>query len=160
MTAPAYFQMRAACQECGSTAGVIEPRGGQACVFCTCGLFQYNAPKTEQGKPRTILTTHEALTARQKGRVMARANGACELCGKRPPEVYLEVGHALSVKDGHAVGAGDDVINCDDNLLVLCRSIDGATGCNMEMGALSIEPRLLLAIIRARRAWKARRGGA
>ncbi|GHE33363.1 hypothetical protein GCM10017673_40380 [Streptosporangium violaceochromogenes] len=46
------FDLREPCA-CGSTAGRIENRNGQNCVFCVkCDDYQYNAPRTEVDRYR------------------------------------------------------------------------------------------------------------
>ena len=137
------FTLRAPCRHCGSIEGRIQPSNGQDCAYCSsCGLFQYNAPRTETGRaPRSVQSTHEAILPSQRARILQRATGRCELCGS-PRE--LSVGHLLSVADGHAAGLPDGVINHDENLAAFCAE------CHLGMGRESIPVRLLVALLECR----------
>lgn len=74
-------------------------------------------------------------------RVIERSSGRCELCGAAG---VLHVAHLLSVEDGIAAGLTDSEINCDENLCALCEE------CNLGLGALSVSPRLYIALLRRR----------
>jgi ribonuclease HI len=47
---PEAFTMRAPCRWCGGETGTITQKSGQDCVYCVCGRYQYNAPKSETGR--------------------------------------------------------------------------------------------------------------
>lgn len=137
------MEMRRECAACGSTVGEIKSKGGQDCVFCQCGKFQYNAPKTETGRAvRSVSTTHEAIKPNQRYRILARANHCCELCHKSNCNLHLS--HAVSVLDGHKLGLPDIVINSDENLLALCEE------CNLGQGRATLPIRLLAGMLMAR----------
>lgn len=141
------FAMRAPCSACRGTEGRVEVRGGQDCVFCLCGKHQYNAPKTETGrKPRSVQTTHEAVKPKCRARVLERATGRCEICGKPASTCVLHVGHLVSVNDGVRLGLTEAEINSDENLAAMCDE------CNLGLGDETIPLRLAIAIIKARRA--------
>lgn len=128
---------------CGATAGQIETRNGQDCVFCLgCGRFQYNAPRVETGrKVRTVSTVHEGIKPNQRARILLRASRRCELCGK---EGLLHVGHLVSVKHGLANGLADAEINSDENLAAFCDE------CNLGLGEETVPLRLAVAMVLAR----------
>lgn len=138
------MEMRSGCSACGSQSGRIESRGGQDCVYCDCGKFQYNAPKTETGRAvRSVSTTHEAIKPNQRYRILVRANHCCELCHK--PNCNLHLSHAVSVVDGHTFGLPDIVINSDENLLALCEE------CNSGQGRSTLPLRILVGVLLARK---------
>jgi hypothetical protein len=142
--------MRKACA-CGSEYGEIRDRGAQDCVFCVCGKFQYNAPRTETGKQvRTVSTVHSCIKPKLRARVLMRATGRCELCGKQPGDnASLHVGHLLSVKAAMDAGLSDAEINDDSNLAAMCDE------CNLGLGQEPVPLRLAVALVlsRARRVW-------
>lgn len=146
--------MRAPCKyACGSQQGRIETRGGQDCVYCCgCGRHQYNAPKTETGRAvRSLSTTHAAIRPKLRTAVLERANSCCEIChrGDRP----LQVGHVVSVADGHDIGLPDSIINSMENLIAECDE------CNSGAGAGTKPLRMYLAILKARAMAEASNGG-
>lgn len=140
------FIMRSVC-ECGSVEGTITETGAQDVVRCTiCNRFQYNAPRTETGKAvRSMKTTHEAISTKRRAEILSRATWHCELCGRRPSNgSELNVGHMLSVADGHGLGLSDADINCDENLASMCSE------CNAGLGRQTVPARLLVSVIMAR----------
>ena len=132
--------LRSNCK-CGGIEGEIRATNGQNCVYCLdCGRFQYNAPKTETGdKARTIATSHESIKPKTRAKILMRATGRCEICGKTTG--VLHVGHLLSVEDGIAYGLKDSEINCEENLACMCEE------CNLGIGKESVPLRLAAAII-------------
>lgn len=141
------YQMRSACDHCESTTGRIVEKNGQDLVICTCGKYQYCAPRTETGrKARSLSTTHKAIKPKQRSRIIDRANGRCERCGVpcNTTRTGLHVGHVVSVKDGHAAGLSDAEINSDENLLAECGE------CNLGHGSEPIPLRIYIALISAR----------
>lgn len=141
------FRMRASCIKCGNDGGMVVTRGGQDCVYCgKCGRFQYNAPKTETGrKVRSLKTTHELITPSIRWKVIERANGTCESCRRRPPpDVGLQVGHVVSVDDGHRHGLTDYQINSIENLIAQCPE------CNSGASSRTIPIWMLMAILKSR----------
>jgi hypothetical protein len=135
-------QMREPCKKCGGTFGKITTKGLQDCVYCDCGAFCYNAPKTETGrKQRTVSTVHAAITTSKRWRIIERANGRCEICGKRQD---LHVGHLLSVEVGVKMGMSDLEINSEENLAAMCAE------CNLGLGKQVVPARMLCALIVAR----------
>lgn len=141
MSTPVHV-LRNPCMACGSDTGLIRHTNGQACVFCECGKYQYNAPRTETGeRQRSVTTVHNGIRSKQRARILLRANGLCELCGQRGP---LHVGHLLSAKDGVTYGLTEAEINDDDNLAAFCEE------CNLGIGAQTATPRLMAAIVKRR----------
>lgn len=114
------FALRAACT-CGSTTGVIRTQGLQDCVYCAgCHRYQYNAPRTETGrKPRT-LATREGITPSMRARILDRHDHACIACGKRPPEVRLEMEHIISREVADDFGLLDELIDSEWNMAPMC----------------------------------------
>lgn len=106
-----------------------------------CGRA-YFASLAEVGeKPRTLKTTHEAITPAKRKKVLLRASGRCELCGKREA---LQVGHLVSVERGHEYGLTDDEINHTENLCAMCAE------CNSNMRSEVVPLRVALVMIRDR----------
>jgi hypothetical protein len=141
------FAMRKTCV-CGSETGFIKTRSGQDCVFCSaCSKWQYNAPKTETGRAaRSVSTTHEAIKPKLRSRVIERANGRCERCGK-PAELTqtgLHVGHIVSVEAGHKYGLSDAEINNEENLIAECDE------CNLGHSSDALPIRMYMAILKKR----------
>ena len=144
----AIITMRKACQ-CGESRGNIQTRSGQDCVYCLCGKYQYNAPKTETGRAvRTVQTTHSLIKPSQRSRIIDRANSRCERCGKHAMQssTGLHVGHILSVAEGQANNLADDVINSDENLIAECDE------CNLGHGKGCLPVRFIVALLMARSA--------
>lgn len=142
------FIMRARCGKCGCNEGRIEERGAQDVVRCAdCNTFQYNAPRVETGKAvRSVSTVHDAVKPRVRAQVLMRANGRCEVCGRRPEgsTSELHVGHVISVKRAMEVGLPDDAINHDENLMALC------SACNLGLGKDVIPVRFVVSVLMAR----------
>lgn len=76
------------------------------------------------GKSKSVQRTRLGLTSKVRWQVLARDSFTCQYCGRRPPEVSLEVDHRVSVADG---GTNDL-----DNLFSAC------TECNRGKGAESV----------------------
>lgn len=147
------YQMRAACKDCGGTAGEIRPKSGQNTVYCAgCGRYAgYNAPKTETGEaPRTVTSTHAGIRPKQRVRVIDRDGGRCAHCGRAAPDVILHIGHIISVREGHDAGLTDDEINDDENLVAECEE------CNLGRGANPPPLRRILTLALRRRRQEAR----
>jgi len=145
--------MRAPCNRCAGTTGRIESRNGQDCVFClTCGRFQYNAPKTETGREVRSLRTRPDIKTSQRSRILDRDGGRCVICHRA--DRGLELAHLVSVDDNQKLGLGmaDSELYDDENLVAMCAP------CNNGYGSMSVSPRMLLMLIRAR-IWR-RNGGA
>ena len=139
------FTMRAPCTMCEGTLGRIETRSSQDCVFCLfCGTFQYNRPRTESGRDIRSLRTRPDIKPSQRARVLNRDNAMCIICHRS--DLPLDVAHLVSVDDGHRLGMTDDELYDDENLAAMC------SPCNSGYGALSISPRILISLIRARHA--------
>lgn len=144
MTEP--FEMRAACISCRGKAGRIEERGAQDCVFCLgCGRFQYNAPRVETGKAvRSVSTVHKGISPSKRARVLLRATGRCELCGRRPEGGEIHVGHLVSVADGLERGLTEAELNDEENLCAMCDA------CNLGAGRQTMPLRVAVALLMAR----------
>lgn len=139
--APRYA-MRASCRRCGSTHGHIESRGNQDCVFCDCGLFQYNAPRVETGRAvRSVTTVHNGIGPKQRARVLMRDGNACAIC--HASDKPLHVGHLLSVEVGLECGLTEVELNDDENLAAMCDE------CNLGLSDRPVPLRLAVAILKA-----------
>jgi 5-methylcytosine-specific restriction endonuclease McrA len=139
--------MRNPCKYCGEIEGFIVTRNGQDCVHCVrCEGHQYNAPRTETGrKVRTVSTVHDAISSKQRKRIILRASGRCEMCGaKYSDDTGLHVGHLISVENGVKQGLTDRQINSDENLSAMCAQ------CNLGLGSETVPLWMATAIIRAR----------
>lgn len=141
------YKMREPCRGCQCELGTITEKGAQDTVHCLdCKRWCYNAPRTETGKKvRTVQTTHEAIKPKQRVRILERANGRCELCGKGPDRgIEIHVGHIISVERGHSLGMMDTEINDDENLLCSCAE------CNLGLGKETIPLRMMMKVLMAR----------
>lgn len=109
-----------------------------------CGQFVYWESKAEVGEaPRTVQSLRDVKPS-QRARIIERATGRCELCGRKPPEVVLHVDHLVSVAVGAEAGLTEAELNDDENLAALCEE------CNLGKGERPISPRLFCAMLRAR----------
>jgi 5-methylcytosine-specific restriction endonuclease McrA len=148
MNDPTPMTMRAPCRYCGHALGRIETRSGQDCVFClACGRHNYNAPRTETGRDVRSLRTRPDIKPSQRARILDRDDSRCIIC--HTVERALDVGHLVSVEDGRKQGLTDAELYADDNLVAMCAP------CNSGYGAVSVSPRIVAALIRARIARKA-----
>lgn len=137
----AQYPLRKPCS-CGSTTGRIEERGAQDCVFCSCGRFQYNAPRVETGKAvRTVATVHNGISTKQRARILLRDGNACSICHAK--DKHLHVGHLLSVDVGLSMGLTEVELNDDENLAAMCDE------CNLGIGNTPLPLRLCVAILRS-----------
>ena len=142
------FVMRAPCADCGSAFGSVTERNGQDTVRCAeCYKYQYNAPRVETGREqRSVSTTHAAIKPKQRARIIDRAHGRCESCGRK--EGVLHVGHWLSVDSAMSLGLSEAEINDDENLYIACEE------CNLGQGAQPVSLTTMVAVIRARISWR------
>lgn len=140
------YVLTQSCPKCGAPAGTVgtaEPSGPQLVARCRCGKYIKCVPKTESGlRPRSLQTTHQAIKPKQRMRIVNRANGRCETCGRRTDE--LQVGHVVSVEDGHANNLSDEEINSDENLCAMCPE------CNSGLGSETLPLKVFLNILMAR----------
>ena len=133
--------MREPCSKCGNEYGAVEQKGPQYVVRCSCGKYQYNAPKDELGIGQRKI--RKDIKPKKRWAILNRANCMCELCGNS--QENLVVGHILSVKDGNdTLEIAQNEIDSEENLVSLCES------CNSGMGDLSFSPRLYLRLLRIR----------
>ena len=137
--------LRSACA-CGSMDGMLRETGSQDCVFCArCGKFQYNAPRTETGKPvRSVRSSRDADIAPSLRAeiIVVRAGCHCELCGASDRE--LHVGHLISLDAGRREGMNEDDLNGPENLAAMCNT------CNLGLGNQPVPLRLMIGLVMAR----------
>lgn len=76
------------------------------------------------GKAKKTSNIRTGLPPKLRWQVLARDSFTCQYCGRRPPDVVLEVDHKLSVADG---GTADP-----ENLISTCME------CNRGKGAKSV----------------------
>ena len=140
------YPMRAPCVKCGSEIGYLTPNGMQDTVRCLkCDRYAYHAPRTETGRAvRTVKTTHEDINPKLRAFVIERAGTRCETCNKTGPDAYLEVGHIISVIDGHRLHLTDEQINNVENLIAQCKE------CNLGFGSRTLPLHLAQQIVLAR----------
>lgn len=126
--------------ECGCETGIVFSRGLQDILRCEkCDKYLFNASRVITGKKkRTLKTTHEAISTKQRYEIIERANGVCETCGSKN---LLQVAHVISVADGHAMDIPDDVINSNENLICQCAE------CNSGLSGGTIPLRMYVAIL-------------
>jgi len=140
----AVIEMRAPCSVCESTKGTVETRNGQDVVSCAfCGKYQYCRPKTESGREVRTVRTRPNIKPSKKARVLERDNARCIFCHRS--DIPLHAGHLISVADGHRLGMTDDELYSDENLAAMCDE------CNIGLGSVTVNPRLILQAIRARK---------
>lgn len=140
------FTMRKPCV-CGCDVGRIVEKGAQDCVYCSqCGRWNYNAPRSETGKPtRSVSDRDSSIKPAKRAKVLLRATGRCELCGKKPSdEASLHVGHLLSVKDAESLGVSREDTDSMENLAAMCDE------CNLGLSEETVPLRLAAAIVIAR----------
>lgn len=136
--------MRSRCPRCACLDGIVTTKNGQDTVRCAeCDRFCYNAPRSETGRETRSLRTRPTIRPSQRTRILMRDNGACVLCHRS--DVPLDVGHLISVHDGHKLSLSDTELASDDNLAAMC------TPCNSGLSSESLPPRLLVAALWARR---------
>ena len=138
------IEMRRPCSLCDGTHGTVETKNGQDVVNCAfCGRYQYNRPKTESGRETRTVRTRPNIKPSKKARVLERDNARCIFCHRA--DVPLHAGHLISVADGERLGMTEDEIYADENLAAMCDE------CNIGLGSLTVNPRLIIQAIRARR---------
>lgn len=145
---PEPYKMREPCRGCGHEFGRVIEVGAQDTVRCLdCNRHCYNAPRTETGKRvRTVQTTHALIKPSDRARIIERANGHCEFCGRsgRESPGGLHVAHMMSVDDGHRVGLSDEQINDDENLAAGCAE------CNLGASKRTVTARMYIHVLMAR----------
>jgi len=141
--------MRSPCSRCDCPDGIIVTKNGQDTVRCAdCDQYAgYNAPRSETRRERRSLRTRPTIRPSQRTRILVRDNGTCVLCHRS--DVSLDVGHLISVHDGHTLGMSDAELSSDDNLAAMC------SACNSGLSSESLPPRMLAAAL-----WARSKGGA
>ncbi|CAN5601203.1 hypothetical protein BH24ACT5_BH24ACT5_17350 [soil metagenome] len=136
MIDPWLIAMSRPCKHCGSEdVGEIRPSGGQDCVYCcVCGKHSYNASGFETGRKKRTLATRKGITPSTRARILDRHDHACISCGKRPPEVRLELDHIISRKLAAEHDLLDELIDSEWNLAPRCAE------CNSGARLLSAAP--------------------
>jgi 5-methylcytosine-specific restriction endonuclease McrA len=139
-------KMREPCRGCGCEQGSITESGAQDVMRCLdCNRFCYNAPRVETGKAvRTVQTVHEAIKPKLRAKILERATGRCELCGKGAASGPLHVGHLISVEQGLANGLTEVELNDPENLAATCAE------CNLGLGKQTVSLRMVISIFMAR----------
>lgn len=128
---------------CTSETGYIIETGGQQVVRCVrCHRGLYNAPKSETGLARRSVSDRPQIKPSKRARIIERDNGTCQKCHKT--EGRMHIGHLLSVKDGRAIGATDEELWDDDNLVLECEE------CNLGFGERTPAPRLVYRVLQVR----------
>lgn len=140
------YQMRKPCTHCGEPQrGRLERRGAQDCVFCAeCGMFAYNAPRSETGNPVAHLQIRHNISPSLRSRILNRDNHQCLLCGANSKSAELHVGHLISVHESAELGLTDRDLQSDENLATFCAT------CNLGLGKDSVSTRLIAALVHRR----------
>jgi hypothetical protein len=121
------FPLRAPCR-CGSLEGTITTTAGQDVMRCAaCDRYQYNASRVETGRAVRTLASRPTITPAQRAHVLAVHDHACITCGRRPPEVRLELAHLISRADAERHGFLDALIDSEFNLAPQC--VECNSGC-------------------------------
>jgi hypothetical protein len=133
------------CSCCGSTDESQRQNGPHWEAFCCqCGRHKRFLKKSDLGiAPRSVQSTHAAIKPKKRAGVLLRASGRCELCGAGPP-VILNVGHLISVENGHQMDLTDEQINSDENLCCMCEE------CNLGLGSEPVPLRVAVSMVMAR----------
>lgn len=143
------YILRKPCQYCGSTSGEIRPKGGQDVVYCECGKYAgYNAPRVETGRAVRSLSSRQGLTPGQRHRILEAHDFSCISCGRRPPDVELQIDHLISRHDAEAAGCLDELIDSEDNLAPQCAE------CNSGKGRSTVSIRMMHRVLQVRDAQK------
>ena len=100
-------------------------------------LFEFPADPTLPSR-----TSRRAIPVRLRTEVLMRANFRCEWC--LTSTAGLQIGHILSVRDGHALGVPAELLNSFDNLMVQCED------CNQGLGGESMPTWIVARILHAR----------
>lgn len=143
--------LRAPCATCGTTNGHAKKVGPSNVVRCLNGHFAYNAPKSETGEAPSARKRREGLSSDRRQWILERDGFRCCTCGRAAgPDrtgfvVELEIGHLLSVAEGKALGATQEELDDDENLVTQCQE------CNAAQGARSFPLRTAVRLIQAAR---------
>lgn len=109
------------CRKCGGGNTTVSERGGQDVVTCRDGCgYSHCAPRAETGRKQRSLSTREGITPGQRARILAAFGNACIYCGKRPPDVRLELDHMIPRDVAERHGLLDDLIDSEHNLAPAC----------------------------------------
>lgn len=131
------YTMRAACAQCGTTEGYIIERGSQDVMRCViCDAYQYCAPRTETGKAVRTLASRPNIKPSTRARILHEHDYACVCCGRRAPDVSLDLGHLISRDDAARAGFLDDpLIDSEWNLAPMCQECNSG---QRPLGTVSI----------------------
>lgn len=115
--------MRSPCHLCGGDQGAITTKNGQDVVRCaTCDEYMYCAPRTETGRAVRSLSSRPGIKPSARARILAEHDHACITCGRRAPDVALDLGHLISREDAERCGFLDDpIIDSEWNLAPQCQ---------------------------------------
>jgi len=131
------------CKYCSiGIEGEIITKNGQDCVYCSnCSRFLYNAPKWETEREDRTLSSIRTISPSKRFRILNRANGKCEICGKNGE---LVVDHIIPVIEFEKEGFNIEELNLDENLCALCPE------CNSGKGKMIPSIRLYATMIKRR----------
>lgn len=111
-------------------------------MYCQCGAWVYNAPRTETGRAVYSLASRPDITPSQRSRVLAAHDYRCVGCGRDSFDVVLHLGHLISLKDAEEHGFIDDpVVHSEWNLAPMCAE------CNSGLGPTSVGVRLMYRLL-------------
>jgi len=102
-------------------AGFIAENNGQDVVRCSaCNRYQYNAPRVETGRKVRTLASREGVPVGQRSRILDAHDHCCIACGRRPPDIRLELDHIIPRDVAAKFDILDDLIDSPANLAPLC----------------------------------------
>lgn len=154
------------CPACGGQLGWIENVDGPLVLYCNdcaeplpspggrelqevadtsgilAGLAQQPLFEVPADPSQPSRTSRRAIPVRLRTEVLMRANFRCEWC--QSSSAGLQIGHILSVRDGHRLGVPPHVLNSFDNLMVQCED------CNQGLGGESMPTWIVARILQAR----------
>lgn len=126
--------------------------GGQDKVSCgKCGRYLYFRPKSESGKPRSIVQTLRNVPSGKRATVLLRANGHCELCGRSFQKSNHHISHLISLEAFSQQNLPEDekrrLANSIWNLAAFCEE------CNSGLRTDSATPLFILLIAIKTKEW-------
>lgn len=145
---PAKWPLPKPCFRCSWDGdGVLTPQyeadGRLARIGLTCGACGLHVkwvPKRDLGLAPDNKRTRPEISPSKRARILAAFNHICVSCKRddRP----LEIGHLISIADGHQYGLTDDELFDDFNLVPMCDA------CNAGQGDMTVGMWLIVKSLR------------
>lgn len=117
-----------------SAVGFVIPKANNNALHCiACGVWNWNVSDADLGvAPKQYHRPRIAEWLRME--LMQEAQCQCLVCGS--DEEQRDVGHCISVDEGHRLDLSDDLLFNRWNLAIMCKR------CNKGFGSRSVWPRL------------------